>query len=213
VKGKGAATTSNAALAEVAPSTSATLAFVSGYMGAITEIEGDPFPFDSETKFIIDKDGHGSILSSDGVPSTHPNADFCPFCQQYFPENSGHNKSNLHLKNVQMMRAWEGSDEQLEFCTETLHGMAFIRDGTYGPDMSINGKFTPEEVLPEEVLPEEAVPEDVVPEEAFANDGNESNSESEEQNEGIDEDGFITVVRKSKRVKRTHHLNSNAGQR
>jgi hypothetical protein len=213
IKGKGAATTTtttpNAALAEAAPSSSATLAFVSGYMGAITETEGDPFPFDAETKFIFDNDGHGSILSSEGVHSNHPHADYCPFCQQHFPENSGHNQSNLHLKNVQIMRAWESSIQQLEFCTESLYGMVFIREGTYSNDMTLNGTFEPEEVLPEEALPEEVVPEDPDAED----DKEPSHDSAFEDNQEVDEEGFIKVVRKSKRVKRTYHLNSNAGQR
>jgi hypothetical protein len=209
IKGKGATApvtapvTTTAALAETAPSASATLAFISGYMGMITEIE-DPYPIDVDTKFIIDKDGHASILSVDGVHSNHSTADFCPFCQQYFPENSGHNSSNLHLKNVQMMRGWECSEQQLDFCTETLLGMAFVRDGFF-EGAENHGTFTAMEttpVVPEEVVPEEVVPEEVLPEEVPV-----------APNQEIDEEGFVTVVRKSKRAKRTHHLNSNAGQR
>jgi hypothetical protein len=133
-------------------------------------------------------------------------ADFCPFCQQHFPEYSGHNESDLHLKNVKIMQAWERSDQQLHFCTDMLQGMDFVREGLYDADVVPEEVIAPKEAsdLGEAFAPEEATVETEVAIESI---------ESVEQAQEIDEDGFIQVTRKTKRLKRMNHLNCKAGQR
>jgi hypothetical protein len=108
----------------------------------------------TDTKFIVDKDGHASILSDDGVSSNHPNANFCPFCQQHFPEGSHHDTSNLHLKNVQILQAWESSNVQLE-CWATLIGT--LLNSISSPIQSfLQGRLVPDSKLPKFQDEEEA---------------------------------------------------------